>query len=189
MHNINYLDFPENTSEKSITSEILSVISRSGDGYGTESVQFDRSTICKSYDDAVDWIDHHDRNGSYSYSGIAVRFYDYNEVKPTKKMEQIQNRIGETQKKAREYIMTHSVKNLKASFIGCPTCGSKLCRERMHSECCPLCNTDLRSETTREKIKEYQEKIRVLSDQLKSERFANKKNVTIRWLVKYEYHS
>ena len=187
MHNINYLDFAENTSEKSMTSEVLSAVSQSGDGYGTESIRFDQSTVCKSYDDAVDWINRHDRGGFYS--GVAVRFYDYGEVKPTKKMEQIQERIRKTQKNLDDYITAHSIKNLKASFIGCPNCGSKLRRDLIKSECCPLCNTDLLSETTRDNIKGYQEKIRALFDQLENERFANKKNATIRWLVKYEYHS
>ena len=103
-------------------------------------------------------------------------------------MEKISDRISETAKKARAYAEEHSVKKLKAAFIGCPQCGSKLRREHLRSDFCPLCHTDLCSNTTLERLKRFRTVEEELREKLKQEQIKQKKLASVKWLVKFEYH-
>jgi transcription initiation factor IIE alpha subunit len=81
------------------------------------------------------------------------------------------------------------VKNQKAAYIGCPNCGSKLNKERLRSEYCPLCNGDLRAVSTLERIESYKKRIADYEAKIKEERLKRKNKAEIKWLVKFEYHS
>ena len=55
--------------------------------------------------------------------------------------------------------------------------------------CCPLCRADLRSKTTLEKIKWYEDKIADYRKRIEAEKMKQKKNAKVKWLVKYEFHT
>ena len=78
------------------------------------------------------------------------------------------------------------MKNRKSEYIGCPKCGSKLFREYLKAEFCPLCRTDLRSQTTLEALANFDKRREKVQDQLEAEK--EKQNGEVRWLIKYEYH-
>ena len=103
-------------------------------------------------------------------------------------MEAIRIRISEARRKLEVFLQTHSIQTQKAAYIGCQKCGSKLKKELLRGERCPLCGTDLRSTTTLQRIEGYQAKIRALEEEYQQEECKNKKNATIRWLVQYSYH-
>lgn len=88
-----------------------------------------------------------------------------------------------------EYMHQHSVSALKASYIGCPKCGSKLAKEYLSGEYCPLCRTDLRSKTKQETLAKYQEKSKAIIKAIQAEEEKQRRNRKVRWLIKYEYHS
>ena len=70
-----------------------------------------------------------------------------------------QQKVFEWTRKRDEYIKKHSIHNRSSKFIGCPECGSKLYLGYVKGERCPLCNQDLRADSTLEKIKWYDQKI------------------------------
>lgn len=187
MHNILYRIFDENVSRSTIIGYVRDVVAHSGDRYGTDNVEFyTPSQPLVNRAAAEEWIRSHD-NGFYK--GIAVRFYDHSKCKKTKKIETLEQRIADNQHKATEFIKAHSVKTFKAAYIGCPCCGSRLNREKLHGEKCPLCYEDLRAKSTLERIEGFKKKEKELRAQLEEEKQKDKKNVSVKWLVKFEYHS
>lgn len=185
MHNILYRTFCEKTSRREITDCVLKIVANNGDRYGTERVTFHENNIFNNEDEAREWIHAHDG----FYAGIAVKFYDFSAVKNTAKIDELEARLKENLKKKAEYISAHSVKTFKAQFIGCQCCGSKLNREKLLGEMCPLCRTDLRAESTLERIRSFDAKHKEICAKIKAERQKQQDKAKVQWLVKFEYHS
>lgn len=186
MHNICYREYPESTSKREITESVIRIVARSGDGYGTDSIKFCDDVICDNYGAAQTYLEAID---TAFYGGYAVRCYDFSKVKDPKKVGELEKKIAETLANKKAFAEAHSIKNQKAAFIGCPECGSKLNRERLHSNQCPLCYQELRSASTMERLASYDNRIAEYHEQIKQERLKNKKKAAVMWVVKFEYHS
>lgn len=124
-------------------------------------------TIYKNYDEALQAIESYD-NGWYDdhivqYWGISTEG---------------QKKVQEMNKKRDEYINAHSIHLRSSKYVGCQGCGSKLYLGYIKGEKCPLCQTDLRPESTIEKIKWYDKKAKEIAEKYKA-KF---------WLAKIEYH-
>jgi transposase len=185
MHNICYEVFDEKVSEDRINAEVLHIVRNSGDGYGTDYVSFSSRPPFVNKKAAEEYI----KSVDGQYKGIAVRYYDYSKCKETKKIETLKQRIAENQAKKREYIKAHSVRAFKAEYVGCSCCGSKLKKELLRSERCPVCYEDLRAKSTLDRIQCFDKKEKELLAQIDAEKQKDKKNASVKWLVKYEYHS
>lgn len=185
-HNIEYNTYPITSSQESILADIIDIVLHSGDRYGTDSIKFDNVNVFESENAAYEHIRKIDKA---FYGGYAVKYYDLNSIKDSAKVAELRTRISENLKKKEEYIKAHSVKLQKAAYIGCPTCGSKLNKERLWSNQCPLCRTDLRSKTVLDRIESFDKKNEDLNKKIEEEKLKSKKKATIKWLVKYEYHS
>ena len=61
----------------------------------------------------------------------------------TKKAEDLQRRIRETQEKAEKYARENSIHTHTSEFRGCKKCGSKLATKYIKGENCPLCGNDV----------------------------------------------
>ncbi len=184
-HIVGYMEVSENCDRAGVLADIQFEAEREGDGYPGGVKWHDNVGPLGSRDEAEKWIRDHD-NGWYD--DHAVRFYSYYNAKTTKKMDDIRRRIGETSEKLAKYTKEHSVQKQKAEFIGCSECGSKLARNRLRGEICPVCGTDLRSKTTLETIKGYEDKIKSLWEKIEEEKKKQKNIRETLWLVKYEYH-
>lgn len=186
MHNIMYETYSEKTSEAAINRDVVNYVNSHGDRYGTDCVRFPTSKIFDNYNAARDYIESIDKG---FYDGFGVKYYDFSKVKNTKKIDDLEAKIKETQVKKKEYETAHSIKAQKATLIGCPECGSKLNKERMRGERCPLCNTDLRSPTILERLASFDSRVKEYRKKIEEERLKEKKKAEIKWLVKFEYHS
>jgi hypothetical protein len=185
MHNVCYREFSDSTPQREIVDTVLNIVARSGDRYGTDRIKF-FDPICDNVSAAHEYIKEFDRD---FYGGYAVRYYDFSKVKDPQKVEELEKKIRETLEKKKAFADAHSVKNQKAAFIGCPKCGSKLNRERMRGNDCPLCYSDLRSESTLNRLASYDKRIDEYNHKIDQERLKEKKKAKIMWLVKFEYHS
>ena len=186
MHNICYREFHENTAKQKMVDTVLGIVARSGDRYGTDKIKFFDDPICDNSNAALDFIKQKDQD---FYGGYAVRYYDFSQVKESKKVEELRKKIKDVAEKQREFAAAHSVKNQKAAFVGCSCCGSRLNRERLNNNRCPVCFEDLRSASVLEKIDGYSKRIEGYRSQIEQERMKDKKKAKIMWLVKFEYHS
>lgn len=133
--------------------------------HGNLTVHQDK--VYKNYDEAMQAIQHYD-NGWYD--DHVVMYYDISN--------EGRDKIEEWNKKRDAYIKEHSIHKRTSKFVGCPEYGSKLSLEHLRGEKCPLCNTDLRPQTTIDKIKWFDKKVIECAEKYK-EKF---------WLAKIEYH-
>lgn len=146
-------------------------------------------TVYSCRQDAEDAIGRMNRG---FYDDHAVLFYDVDSLKPTAAMSAIKRRQNEAEKKRDAIIAdSHAWSGRKSKYVTCEGCGSRLNVERLRSmsTCiCPLCRNDLRSETVRNRIKAYDEKIEELSGKYVEEMKKLKAKAAVKWLVKMEVH-
>lgn len=184
-HMILHHTYPAKMTLRQIADTVVNYVNTHGDCYGTDSVRMPTEKVFDGYDEAEAYIRSVDKGW---YDGIAVKFLDFSDVKATSKVNELREKIRETEQKKKEYIAAHSVKTQKAAYIGCLKCGSKLNREMLRSESCPLCRTDLRSATTLERIASFDNRIKEYNKKITEERLKDKKKAKVTWLVKFEYH-
>jgi hypothetical protein len=167
-------------------AEVEYLAERDGDGYSSRITWHDNIPPFETREEAEKFIESKD-NGWYD--DHAVRFKDYSKATKTTKILEYEAKIEELRKAGREYRDAHSIHNFKAKFVGCPRCESRLNKEYIVGERCNLCSCDLRSKTTTDKIKWYEDKIKEYYSRIEAEKTKQKKNCQIMWLVKIEYHS
>lgn len=168
-----------------IAQDVIDNVNHNGDCYGTDCVRMPTDEVFDTYEEAEAYICKIDRG---DYDGIAVKYLDFTGVEDSNKIKELRARIADTVQKQKEYIAAHSVKLQKAAYIGCHSCGSKLNKERLRGERCPLCDTDLRAVSTLERIGSFKKRIDEYDKKIVQERLKQKKKAKIQWLVKFEYH-
>lgn len=192
-HNILHREYEENVNKKEVQNYWDDYVSKEGWQEGASGLNrpirwIDH--ICADREEAEQYIASHDRGW---YDQLAVKFWEYPKVEPSKTLLNLKKRRAAEAEKYSAYAKAHSVSSFKAEFVGCPGCGSKLKRELLKHESCPLCRTELRSKTTVETLERYSKNICELDKQIKAEeRKLNEKAVkksAIKWLVKIEYHT
>lgn len=184
-HRICKLSVPENCDRKVVLDKICDHAKLEGDGYSGPIHWHDEINPLPNRKAAEEWIQEHD-NGRYD--DHAVRYYDHTQASITPKIKDLQAKNAELTLKLSQYTTANSVKCRKSEFIGCPCCGSKLARNRLHTEFCPLCKTDLRSKTTLNTIAEYHAKMKTNCEKIAKEQEKQKAARRVLWLVKYEFH-
>ena len=184
-HAIYKISVAENCNRESVMREISKRAEREGDGYWSSMHWHDELPPFKNRKEAEEWIDAHDMR---NYDDHAVRYYDHTQVSITPKIKELQEKHADLTLKIAAYEKEHSIKNLKATYIGCPKCGSKLARNLIRGEKCPLCGEDLRSKTTITTIAGYQGKRKEIAAKIDTEYKKQTAAKRICWLVKYEFH-
>ena len=192
-HNIRHAVYPEDVNKKAVEAEwnerVRHICWEEGSGGLDRPIRW-LDHICKDQDEAEEYIKSHDRGW---YDQLAVRFREYPKVEPSKTLENLRKRRAAESEKYSAYAKAHSVSSFKAEFIGCPCCGSKLKRELLRSEGCPLCRAELRSKTTIETLGRYSKNMCELDKLIGVEERKLKemmvKKTTVKWLVKIEYHT
>lgn len=191
-HEIKYMTYDVSTPISRIEAEIQHYVScktveEGGHGL-VDPICWKGDTIYANYDQAYAAINAVDR----PYMQMAVKYRVYPKSEPSATMKTLEARLETEIQKRTDYAKKHSVSTFKAEYIGCPTCGSKLKRELLHGEHCPLCHGDLRGKTTLETLAKYSENIKELQSKIQDERLKQQKKLEkqskIVWLVKIEYH-
>lgn len=189
-HAIDFISVPENTSKENRYKESVDFARCNVDreenpsgSYGNYWKEYNH--ICDSYEEAEDFL-----YSKGAYHDGCVRYREYPAGKSTKKEIELEKRIEKIHDQRETFRKGHSVSTLKAKLITCPECGSKIAREYLESENCPVCGTDMRAKYIIEKIAFYDEKERILTEELSNEKKKNarKKKATIKWLIKTEVH-
>ena len=145
------------------------------------------SKVFESYKDASDFMDNNYIN--WDYHDHAIPFHDDRNLTPSKKAQDILSRISKNQEARDEYIQKNSVQNRKSKSVTCPCCESRLSLSYLRGQKCPLCGTDLRSNTVLSRIKKFDTDDKALRRALNEENKKASKKAPIKWLVKVEAHS
>lgn len=192
-HVINYYDYAGKVNKRAVEAELDDMVrhetyKEGGNGLdgGIRWLDF----ICANRDSAREYIDSHDKGW---YDNLAVQYRHYPKPMTSKKYEDLMRRYDEARKQYNELSNALYCKEFKSQYLGCKKCGSKLNKDYMRSNNCPLCGEDMRSDTTKKNIARLRDLCKDLEKRLKEERnhLEEKaiKSSVIRWLVKIEYHS
>ena len=192
-HNIRYGVYPENVNKRSVQSHWDSVAAHedymegaSGLGSDIRWLEF----VCADEKSAEEYIKNHDKGW---YDCLAVKFKKVDNVKKTKKHEDLERRYNETVTQLSQIEGTVFCKDFKSQYLGCKKCGSKLNKDYMKSNKCPLCGEDMRSDTVLKNIARLKALEKELGKAIREEelKLAEKvgKKCEILWLVKVEYHT
>lgn len=192
-HNIDHWQKPENVNKKAFEADINEYVrqhTRGEGGHGLDSPIRWIDHTCDNYEDAMEYIRSHDKGW---YDQLAVKYYDYPKLEPTKTMITLQEQLEAERKKRIAYAAAHAVSTFKAEYIGCPECGSKLKRTLLMGNYCPLCQAEMRSKTTMDTLQRYDENCKELSNKIKKEerkmQEKMRKQAKVMWLIKTEYHT
>lgn len=188
-HEVNHFTYPYKCNKVQVQNELADWVRRKcwEEGGGMNgSIRWIDGQIYNSYAAATEAIDKLDRG---HYDQLAVPYRELPHDITSKKIESLKLKIKEAYKLYTALDREVVVKTFKAQYVACKGCGSKLNKDHLNSNFCPLCRTDMRSETTQNKIKMLYQKWQNLQVELRKEEeaLASKKGVT-KWLVKIEYH-
>lgn len=189
MHNIEYYTYEENVKRDWVQKELDHVAACEGYQEGSTGLAqairwLDNVGICADYDAARQVIKSKDRGW---YDQLAVRFYEPVRGFSDKTLEALREkeRVALDAYHAKDCIWA---KGVKAEFVSCKTCGSKLKRELISSNRCPLCSNDLRPETFIARVKAAESRWKKAQAACNAYVIDHAKK-TVRWLVKIEYHT
>jgi hypothetical protein len=208
-HNIRYAVYPKNTKKSDIIAEIRDEVEHvdweEGGTYSSSQMHWHDGKVYDTRDAAEDAIRGYDTGW---YSDHAVLFHDTDGLeRKTKRQETLESRLQAEKVKKNKYIEEHAIWNRKSDTITCPVCKSRinidsyrtsLAHRRYaygydNGHMCPVCFGELWSQTTLKTVRQYDERIAKLEDELAAEKQKAKLKVAkkspVRWLVKYEYHS
>lgn len=189
-HNIQYFTYTERKSTKAISAELDAYVRkatwREGGGGIDGGIRF-IDKVMPDYNSAEEFIKANDKGW---YDCLAVKYKEVPRGKTTKKLEELQERLKIAHNEYTQLNNYVAAKDFKSEFIGCKNCGSKINREYIKSNACPVCRADMRSETTQKRLEAMRAKVNKLRNDIKDEeRKLAEKHGQICWLVKIEYHT
>lgn len=185
-HQINMITVEKNVDRKSV--ELNANEEAMHEGWLEGSSGLDSKIIWRedlvfdSYKQAVKFVEK--ESNKTDYLQIAVLF---KEAKETKTMKNKKAQADKAFKELEDLKKEDFFKNRKSKTVACPHCESKVNVTYVRYNKCPVCGTDLRSKSVKDRIENKRKKVNQLYDELEEMR-KNTKNYTLKWLVKYEYH-
>lgn len=186
-HAVNYDVFKTTTNKSEIYSYVNQAAIYEGD-YHHEVGTIEFKNVCfNSKEEAKEYIE---GLGGF-YMQVAVKFKQ-NDGKYSKTLTDKEKQLQKA--KQDYYSLDHKIHyaDCKSEYIGCKHCGSKLARKYIKSNHCPLCNKDIRPESTLARLSNMKAKITKLEEDYKKQKRvedAKKANkAETYWLVKTEYH-
>lgn len=193
-HNIRYETYPENCNKKKVQKEWDAFVAHADYQEGAKGldsqIRWIEETICDSYEEAERFIEAHDKGW---YDSLAVRYRAYFKPAPNQRIAFLQNKVNELKQKYEERDRRLCFAKRTSAFISCPHCQSKLARQYLKFNYCPVCHADMRSKTELGILNNMSEQLKKRRTELNEEiKTYNKKRqdlAQIRWLVKIEYHT
>lgn len=172
----------EAKSLKELFASAQDFVEKETDRYLIPNPKYSKNQMAIHYDvvfsnrkDAEKWIFKHETRRNPDH---AVRYYA-----ETAEMKKIKKEIQKRKEEREKYIADNSIKKRASAYIGCQNCGSKLNKEMLKGEKCPVCGSDLRSKTTLNRIDSYDKRIKNLEKKYKE---AEKKQRNLVWIAKVE---
>lgn len=140
---------------------------------------------CASREAAEQYAEEHGEEWHRNYN-VYVPFYDVDSLKPSKAEVTAEAKLVATKKKMADYQSAHTVSNFKATLVTCPQCTSRINKQYIRYDKCPLCRNDLRSETVKKTVNKYLSDIKALEDKLQKMKESRKGKAPVKYLVCYE---
>lgn len=187
-HTIQHYDYPGNADKKKVEQKLANYVAKRcfQEGGHLSKIRWIDSEPCANEDEAHEKIERLDKG---LYDCIAVKYYDTCNVPETEKIKTLRAASTQAYRKYNELSVAFHFANAKSEYIGCKNCGSKIARKYLRRNFCPVCDADLRPETTLNRIAALRTKAEKSSDALKAELTKQAlKAKNVRWLIKIEFH-
>lgn len=196
-HAINYAVYERNVSRKAVLAEIQEEVMhedwQEGGWYPDSQLKWHEDHVFETREDAERFLERYE--GEYDDHAVLFRNTDRITLKKSAEETKLEERLNRLKAELSAIEGGAAISNRKSAFIGCPSCGSKLERVglyRKFGNVCPICSTDLRSKTDRNRVAAKKKGIREIEKRLEQKRYEMKvkasRSAPICWLVKYEYH-
>ena len=186
-HNIEHYTYPYSQSKKTIESKLAAYVEHAcwEEGGHLNGIRWIDSKIYDSESAAREAIKKLDK-GWYDCLAVPFRQADMSAEK-IRDLQAKECAAWYAYNTANSEVLA---KSFKSQLIGCKSCGSKLNKDFLKSNRCPLCGTDMRSPTELQRIARLKAKAEAASNAKEAEeRKMGKKSKDIFWLVKIEYHT
>lgn len=186
-HEIKHYEYSEKTSKKAIEEELKTFVRMTciQEGGQLGRIQWFDNTICDSLSAAEEFLEVKDKPGDYR--NLAVRFRV--PAPGNKKIDELRGKAAIARGAYNQADRVVATASMKSAFVACKSCGSKLNREKLRSNFCPVCRADMRSKTELARINRLLQKALKTEEELEMAEKAAAKRGTVKWLVKIEYHT
>lgn len=190
MHNIMYYEYDENINRDYVQRHINYEVKQGTYAEGGHGIYrpirwLESLGVCADREEAERVIEINDRKW---YDQLAVRFYEPVHGSAGKGEETLKEKRGACMDAfmAKERIIW--AQTVKAEFVGCKACGSRLRRQNIKVNRCPLCGADLRPQTMLKEVEAAKARL-VKAEAALKEYIAKHSKKKVMWLVKIEFHT
>lgn len=190
MHNIEYFSYEENIKRDWVQQKLDHYVAQEDWKEGCKGLArpirwLEDGGICEDADAAEAFITAHDRG---NYDQLAVRYYFHIDPKDSKALQALKDRHFRAFQRWKDMQTELWASGLKADYVGCRACGSKLKRELLKTNSCPVCHCDMRPNSLLDAIKRAKEAAGK-ADKAVAEYVKKHGTKKVSWLVKIEYHT
>ena len=187
-HNIEHFTYPEKVDKNKVQKELDHYAAMEDWQEGCtglyRKIRWIDGRVYGSYEEAEEVIKKLDRG---DYDQLAVKYDEYHKPKDDKSTE-LANKLLAAGDEYRKRDFAVYPRSVTSAFIGCKKCGSKLAREYLRTNSCPVCRTDMRPEYILKSIQAAKNKMERVQKEVSD--YAKRKGTKeIMWLVKIEYHT
>lgn len=188
MHNVEYRIFKKDVNRGRAQKELDDYVSHATwqeGGHGlSQNIRWYENKVYGSEDEAKDAIEKLDRGW---YDQLAVLYEHCSNPKDAKVIE-MQNKRAKLFTDYLEKDRCLYAKTLKSNLIGCKHCGSKLAKDYLIHNYCPVCKAEMRPDHVLKSIEAAKNRFQRMDNQI-NEYIRKKGKKDVRWLVKIEYHT
>lgn len=174
------ISFSENMSKKDILESINNIIFMDTDNK-ISKILWVNDSICKNYDDASASLK---TIVNSKYDAFAIRYLKVAKIRRSKELEELEQKYNTVFGELRKLSEMNYVKGLKINYITCKNCGSKLKKEYVYRDYCPLCGECLLPKSYQYKLKRTETKLRQIEEEKrKEEEKLRMESHKVEWLV------
>lgn len=187
-HNIDYFTYHKDVNKEKVQKNLDNYVAHAdwqeGCGGLYKNIRWLGNTVYGSQDEAREAIRKMDKG---NYDQIAVLFNEYYEPQD-EKINELRAKASEACKEWSKRDQVLYADTVTSTYIGCKHCGSRLFRELLQENLCPVCRSELRPEHMLKSISSAKNKW-VRAQRSVEEYIQKKCRKETMWLVKIEYHT
>ncbi len=114
-----------------------------------------------------------------------IPFLDTDSLPNNKRLLTLEYRLQYEITKRDAYRGAHNVQNLQAKYISCKRCGSKVNKDYIHNNSCPVCCNNMLSDTVQKRLEAFSVRIDGLKASIVAEKERRAAKAPTRYLVVY----
>lgn len=162
----------------------LEEFSNMGEDIGNITPIYPPESCCRSLQSAEEWYENSYAAFHRPYQKY-IPFLDTDSLPNNKRLLTLEKRLQDEISKRNAYYNAHNVQNLQAKYIGCKHCGSKVNKDYIHNNSCPVCHNNMLSDTVQKRLDALNARIDGLKTSIVAEKERRAAKAPTRYLVVY----